>query len=193
MSQALPSRQDQRLVESDKRCAAARLPGECPTIIPLPCTQETSAARCLRRTRMSTRGFTLIEMLVAMVVAGILSSVAYPSFQGQVHKVRRSDVLVSMMQVQLAQERWRSNGSSYGTLAEVGVASASPAGYYNLRVTSNGASGYEVLATATGSQARDTACRNLRLNVAQSNVTYSSGPDASTDNPAALNRQCWNL
>jgi type IV pilus assembly protein PilE len=143
--------------------------------------------------RTSARGFTLIEMLVAMAVAGILSSVAYPSFQGQIHKVRRSDVLVSMMQVQLAQERWRANGSSHGSLAEVGVASTSPAGYYDLRVTSNHASGYEVLATATGTQARDSTCRHLRLNVAQANVTYSSGPDASTDNPPALNRQCWNL
>jgi type IV pilus assembly protein PilE len=143
--------------------------------------------------RAPARGFTLIEMLVAMAVAGILSSIAYPSFQGQVHKVRRSDVLVAMMQVQLAQERWRSNSNAYGSLAEVGVANIFAAGYYSLQVTSNNGDGYEVLASATGTQVRDTVCRNLRLSVVGANLTYRSGPDASTGNAPAVNRQCWNL
>ena len=62
-------------------------------------------------------GFTLIELMIATSVSGVLSSIAYPSFSGALQKVRRTDALVAMMQVQQAQERWRANNSRYGTLA----------------------------------------------------------------------------
>ena len=68
-------------------------------------------------TRRTTRGFTMVEILITLSMAGVLSSVALPTVQGHLQKARRADVLVSMMQVQLAQSRWRANGTSYGTLA----------------------------------------------------------------------------
>jgi hypothetical protein len=55
------------------------------------------------------------------------------------------------------------------------------------------ADGYDVLATATGTQARDTACRYMKFSTLGSNLAYASGPDASTANPAPANRKCWSL
>ena len=72
-------------------------------------------------TRRASRGFTLIEILIALSMAGVLSSVAVPTFQGHLQKARRTDALVTMMQVQLAQSRWRANGSGYASLAQIGV------------------------------------------------------------------------
>jgi hypothetical protein len=59
------------------------------------------------------------------------------------------------MNAQLAQERYRSNHNSYGTLAETGVRASSASGYYAVQVTSNSRDGFEVLASATARQARD--------------------------------------
>ena len=145
------------------------------------------------RTRGSMRGFTVIELLVAASVAGVLSSVALPGFENQLQRARRSTVLVAMMQIQLAQERFRSNGISYGSLGEIGVPGVSPAGHYTLQTTAATAEGYEVLATAVGAQARDTACRFMRLSALGGNLVHASGPDSTTANPAAANRKCWML
>ena len=139
------------------------------------------------------RGFTLIEMLVATGVTAVLSSVAYPSFQGTVHKVRRSDALVAMLQVQAAQERWRSNNTGYGSLDDVRVPARSAAGHYTLEVPVRSASGYEVVATAQGGQRHDASCRWLKLTVSGLNASYASGPDAGVANSADTNRRCWSL
>ena len=139
------------------------------------------------------RGFTLIELLVATGVTAVLSSVAYPSFQGTVHKVRRSDALVAMLQVQAAQERWRSNNAGYGSLDDVRAPARSAAGHYTLEVPVRSASGYEVLATAQGAQRQDAACRTLKLTVSGLNTVYASGPDAGVANGDEANRRCWSL
>jgi len=145
----------------------------------------------LSRTRRSA-GFTLIELMIATSISGVLASVAYPSFSGTLHKIRRSEALVAMMQVQQAQERWRSGSSQYGTLAEVGVASLAPGRNYLLSVSEPSATGYVAIAQATGVQAGDRACRYLKLSIASGNLAYSSGETEAAANNAQGNRQCWN-
>jgi len=138
------------------------------------------------------RGFTLIESMVVVGIAAILSTIAYPTLEGHVLRARRSDALVALMNAQLTQERYRSHHNSYGDLAETGLRTTSAAGYYTLQVTSNTRDGFEVLASATARQARDAACRHLRLVSLGSVVTFASGADTATANPADVNRKCWN-
>ena len=145
-----------------------------------------------RTLRRAARGFTLIEILIALSMAGVLSSVAVPTFQSQLQKARRADALVTMMQVQLAQSRWRANGTGYATLAQIGVSSVSSAGHYSLALSSDSDDHYEVLAAATGAQAGDRLCRNMLLRVNGANVVQASGPDVTVANSAATNRKCWN-
>jgi type IV pilus assembly protein PilE len=145
--------------------------------------------RSARRVRHNA-GFTLIETMVTLAIAGVLSSVAYPSLEGQV-RARRSDALVALLQAQLAQERFRANNASYGSLADAGVRPTSPAGHYRIAVVSSDAAGFELLASAVAGQARDTRCRHLRLALAEATLTYASGSDATTANGAAANRACW--
>lgn len=150
----------------------------------------TCLAHPARRRRLL--GFTLIESLVAVGIAAVLSTIAYPSFENHLLRARRVDGLSAVLAAQLAQERLRANRLSYGTLAEIGVPETSPAGNYRLAATGD-ALGFEITATAIGRQARDGECRHLRLRTAGAGFELASGPDAATVNAPAQNRRCWNL
>ena len=194
--------QDQRQTDTDMRQAAASSAARStrgPSIIPASCTAHPAPATApdpapaAARRRRGCGGFTLIEMLAVVTMTGALTSVALPTFEGQLQRARRADVLVSMMQVQAAQERWRSNGARYGSLADIGTPARSAAGHYRLQLVSADEEGYDVLATASGAQARDAGCRNMAVRVSGANLAYASGPDARVANPADLNAKCWNL
>ena len=58
---------------------------------------------CLTHTR---RGFTLIELMVVLAVAAILSAVALPSYQGQVAKGRRADGKQALVELAHKLERF---------------------------------------------------------------------------------------
>ena len=139
------------------------------------------------------RGFTLIELTVATAIVGILAATAYPSFQGPVFKARRTDGITALMQLQMSQERWRSGHSSYAQLAELNTGAASSMRYYALNVTEASATGFSAIATGTGVQAGDNACKVLRITVNGGDTSYASGEDESTANSSADNRRCWGV
>lgn len=126
-------------------------------------------------------GFTLIELLIVMAVVGILAAVVFPSYQGYVHKSRRSDAITTLLKIQLQQEKWRANHTSYAGLADIWSGSSSLDGYYDLSITSNTATTFTATATpkAGGVQAGDTACLSL--------VLTQAGPDISTE----AKKKCW--
>jgi type IV pilus assembly protein PilE len=138
-------------------------------------------------------GFTLVETVIATSIAGVLASVAYPSVAAALQKVRRSEALVAMMQLQQAEERWRSGSARYATLAELGLPTTATGGHYRLTVTDATGSGYVAIAEAIGAQSGDRRCRYLKLAIDAGNPSYRSGETDTTDNGTAANRQCWNL
>ncbi len=64
---------------------------------------------------------------------------------------------------------------------------------YRLDVMAADEQGYAAQALASGAQARDAACRSLRLSVSGGVTTRESGADERFGNDAAANRRCWNL
>ena len=138
-----------------------------------------------------SRGFTLIEMMIALAVVAILAAIALPSFQESVIKARRSDGLDALLYVQQLQEKYRANHTDFGTLIEIGYAAAAPAlssdGYYTVTTTGEGSgTAYTVTAAAVAgkSQVSDTSnpvnCTTLTLTVTATNPRGVKAP-----------AQCW--
>ncbi len=148
--------------------------------------------RLPRITRHCNAGFSLIELMTATAIAGVLASIAYPAFAATLHKARRSEAMVALLHVQQAQERFRGDGSRYGSLAEIGIAAAVPGGNYVLSVESAGPTSYVVTALAAGLQSGDATCRYMRVNVESGDWVNRSGPTDAANNDPATNRRCWN-
>jgi type IV pilus assembly protein PilE len=185
--------QDQRRTRADERRALATRPARPASIIEKPCADRPAAEPPAARRRRAPRGYTLIETMIVVAVVAVLAQVALPSFQAQLRRAHRIDALIALVQMQAAQERYRSNAGAFGSQAATGAPSVSPAGHYALQASVTGPDGYELHATAIGSQANDTPCRHLKLSVAGSDLTYLSGSDASVSNAHGANRKCWNL
>ncbi len=150
------------------------------------------------KTRARSRGFTLVELMITVVVVAILAALAYPSFLGSIRKSRRSDAVAALTQVQQAQERWRNNKAAYAGNAllttaapdGLGQSAVSPSGYYGIAISGDGASTYTLTATAIAgkTQAEDAGCQAMSVRLNGGNLTYSAGASGTpTSDPAG----CW--
>ena len=139
----------------------------------------------------NSHGFTLIEVMIVVAIVGILASVAYPSYMGQVRKSRRAEAVVTVAKIQQAQERWRANCPFYagsisaantgcpttGGAPTSGLAISPDSGArYTYALSNVAQSAYILIATAVpgSSQARDTVCTPLTITVANGNATTDS-------------------
>ena len=116
--------------------------------------------------KRARRGFTLIELMVVLAVAAILSAVAFPSYQSQVAKGRRADAKQALVELAQKLERFYTERGSFAG-ASLGSGGLYPlvssGGYYSLAITSQSADGFTVTATPRGNQAGD-ACGVLGYN-----------------------------
>ena len=123
------------------------------------------------RTRQASSGFTLIELMIAVAIVGILGTIAMASYSKQVQKSRRTDARSTLLDLAGREEKLFSTTNAYTadafTLGYTNVA-ATPwpitigSGYYNVGVVAT-SSTYTITATAIGGQANDTQCATFTL------------------------------
>ena len=127
---------------------------------------------------MKNKGFSLIEVMIAVAILGILASLAYPSYVEYVAKGARADGLSGLMKVANLQEQYYLDNRQYATdMTKLGLA-ADPFivenGFYSIDSTGTGS--FVAVATALGAQAsRDPNCTAIQI----------------TDTGARTPLECW--
>jgi type IV pilus assembly protein PilE len=122
------------------------------------------------------RGFTLIELMIAVAVAGILAAVAYPAYLDQMRKSRRSAAQSTMLAVAQKEMQVFLDSRSYAAAANAAAIAAAPlrigvgpevTNFYTLAVAVTTPAGapptFTITATPTGNQASDT-CGTMTVN-----------------------------
>lgn len=90
-------------------------------------------------------GFTLIELMIAVAIAGILAVIAYPAYKNYTRQTRRSDAEIALTQAANQQEKFFTECNYYAanltgtrgcgasnTQGILNLATTSPSGYYTL-------------------------------------------------------------
>jgi len=151
------------------------------------------------------KGFTIIELMFAVLVVGALAAIAYPAYQNQLLGARRADATAALLEVAARQERFFAQNGSYSNNLGTGSngleldGAANPAfinserGFYRISITAFSATppSYSLTATAptTSVQRNDNQCRNFAVNNLGERCVSPDGGNRECSN--AIAEDCW--
>jgi type IV pilus assembly protein PilE len=143
------------------------------------------------------RGVTLIELLVVVAIAGLLLSIAVPSYRGYLLRANRTEARTALLALAAAQEKLYLQCHTYATTLDpdrptacspvtLRFAARTERGYYAIAVTAADTDAWVATATraAGTAQSADRMCRVLELR--------SSGEKSARDDAdVRTDRECW--
>jgi type IV pilus assembly protein PilE len=141
--------------------------------------------------RTSSAGFTLIELMITVVIATVLITIAIPAYNGEIRKSRRTDAKTALLDLAGREERFYNTNNTYSSLpSDLGYNATARAfpmpvgnGYYTVNVVVTPAAGivgptYTITAVPlTADQLNDTQCLLFTL--------------TNTGAQTATNASCW--
>lgn len=123
-------------------------------------------------------GFSLIELMIVVAIIGILAAVAYPSYQSYVARTNRSAAVAFLMEVATRQQAYRLDARTFGSLADIGMATppSEVSNHYTVSMPAAAtATAFSVQAAPKGSQSTiDSKCGTLTINQASAKSVSGS-------------------
>jgi len=140
-------------------------------------------------------GVTLLELLTVIVIIGVLTSVAIPSYRRYTMRAQRSDATAALLRIAAAQEKFYLQNNTYTTTIgagglNLGSTTNSERGWYSLTIAAPAGltigTGYLATATAIAGQAQatDTECQSFT-------VRETGERGAATSGGASNTPTCW--
>jgi type IV pilus assembly protein PilE len=139
----------------------------------------------------SSKGFTLVELMIVIVIVAILAAIAIPGYTSQIRKSRRTEARNALLDAAAREERFFATNNVYSVATSDLGYGAGPwpvnvgSNYYQLSATCTvnaKCTDYTLTATAINTQTKDTACSTLTLT--------SVGVQGATGTATAAT--CWN-
>ena len=142
-----------------------------------------------------SRGFSLIELMVVVLIVSILAGIAVPSYMSHIRQSRRTDAKAALLDLAAREERYfaTNNGQYTSSLSALGYSSSTVGnGYYTVAVTNVTAGSTTAVATftitatpvPTGPQSKDTLCTSFTITNTGAQSALGSDVNASVN--------CWN-
>jgi type IV pilus assembly protein PilE len=153
--------------------------------------------------RLESRGFTLVELMIVVVIVAILASIAIPAYNSQIRKSRRTEAKTALLDLAGREERYfnaNTGTNAYSTVpTDLGYTATMPnmvnypvgSSYYTVTITVVAAApaatpptpaGFTIVATPAGDQAKDLQCANFTVT--------STGAQSATGTPTS-STDCW--
>jgi type IV pilus assembly protein PilE len=112
---------------------------------------RVAAATRMQPGRQRIAGVTLLELMAVVVVIGVLSAIAIPSYRQYSMRAQRTEAKTALLQLATSQERYYLQNRAYGSLADLALAgftTTSENGVYTLAVGTAGGWAVDYWATA---------------------------------------------
>jgi prepilin-type N-terminal cleavage/methylation domain-containing protein len=112
----------------------------------------------LRKFHRNSKGFTLIELMIVVVIIGILAALAIPRFMRSTTKSKQSEAKQLLKQIYTMERAYRQEFNVYGCLGVTADSAAQAAlAVIGVDVMANARYAYALTATASGFDATATA------------------------------------
>jgi type IV pilus assembly protein PilE len=72
-----------------------------------------------RYTKRTQTGFTLVELMIAIAIVGVLAAIAYPAYEEHLRKARRAEGKTALMKAAQLQERFYTVNARYANNNEL--------------------------------------------------------------------------
>lgn len=139
-------------------------------------------------------GVTLLELMTVVVIIGVLTSIAVPTYRRYTMRAQRSDATAALLRIAAAQEKFYLQNNTYTTTVGAGGlnlgAGTSERGWYNLTIAAPagftiGTAYIATAAAASGqAQATDKDCQSFTIRETGERAATNSGGTSNTAN-------CW--
>jgi type IV pilus assembly protein PilE len=141
--------------------------------------------RCVAM-RIDSRGLTLIELMVVVLIVTVLGTIAVPGYRQYVLRTNRTEAKRTLLDVAAAQERFYLQNDRYAgpsaletaPPAGLGIPRTTENSHYAIAINAGDANAFSATATAQGGQAQDARCASFTIDQAGAKT--------------ATNADCWN-